>query len=70
MYSRTFEEGIAQLSEVLSRLREAGLKLKAKKCVLFHTEVQYLGHIVSQKGVATDPEKIKAVKEYPVPTVF
>ena len=67
-YSRTFEEGIARLSKVLNYLRDAGLKLKAKKGVLFHTEVQYLGHIVSREGIANDPEKIKVMREWPVPT--
>ena len=68
VYSNSFHEGISRLREVCERFRQAGLKLKAKKCVLFQTEVKYLGHIVSRDGVATDPVKIKAVKEWPTPT--
>ena len=52
---------------MLDRLRDAGLKLKPKKCELFSKSVPFQGHIISDEGVATDPEKIKAVQELPVP---
>lgn len=59
---------LQRLTEVFERLQSAGLKLKPSKCELFQTEVKYLGHIVSSKGVATDPQKVMAVKEWPTPT--
>ena len=43
------------------------LKLKPEKCKLFQKEVAYLGHIVSSSGVATDPDKVTAVKNWPTP---
>ena len=43
------------------------VKLNAKKCQLLREETVIMGHVVSQKGVAPDPEKIKALKEYPAP---
>ena len=43
------------------------LKLKPSKCELFETSLKYLGHIVSEKGIATDPTKIKAIRNWPVP---
>jgi len=42
--------------------------MKPKKCKLAQTEVCYLGHVVSAKGICTDPNKLKAVLEYPIPT--
>ena len=56
-----FETHCRRLEEVLARLRSAGLKLKPSKCELFQTSVKYLGHIVSQEGVSTDPDKIQSV---------
>ena len=44
-------------------LKAAGLKLKPSKCEFFKSQVTYLGHLVSQKGVETDIKKIKAIKE-------
>ena len=67
VFGKTVEEEIKRLRVVLSRLREAGLKLKPSKCFLFQKQVNYLGHIVSSKGVATDPEKVRAVAEWPTP---
>ena len=53
---------------VLSRLREAGLKLKPRKCRLLCEHVRFLGHVVSEQGVSTDPEKVRAIEEWPTPT--
>jgi transposase InsO family protein len=43
------------------------LKLKARKCVLFGKQVTYLGHVISENGIQTDPEKVDAVKRWPEP---
>jgi hypothetical protein len=67
IFSRTFENHLANLREVFERLKEAHLKLSPKKCHFFKTKVKFLGHIVSDEGVSTDPSKIKAVKDWPIP---
>ena len=66
-FSKTVDEHISRLDEILNRIREAGLKLSPNKCKLFQQEVVFLGHIVSETGVSTDPQKVRAVKEWPVP---
>ena len=58
VYSRSVEEHLTLLGEVFSHLRKARLKIKPSKCHLLPTSVCYLGHVVSAKGVETDPEKI------------
>ena len=65
--SATFEESIVRLELVFQRLSEANLKLKPSKCILFQHRVKFLGHIVSEEGVSTDPDKIMAVKEWSSP---
>ena len=65
---RTFTEHLNNLVKVFSRLRQAGLRLKPSKCCLARTEVEYLGHVVSQGGVAAHPKKVEAVQAYPAPT--
>ena len=67
VFGRTIEEEIERLEVVLQRFRAANLKLSPKKCLLFQKEVPFLGHIVGQDGVRADPQKIVAVKEWPVP---
>lgn len=64
---RTFEDHLQNLTKVLSKIRGANLKLSPEKCSFFRRQVNFLGHIVSEEGVQTDPEKIVAVKEWPVP---
>ena len=47
-----------QLRDVFTRQKNAGLTLKPSKCHLLQMEVRYLGHVVSGKGIQTDPEKV------------
>lgn len=54
-------EAIKRLEMVFSRLREHGLKLAPKKCHLLRRSVKFLGHIIDEKGVATDPGKVQAI---------
>ncbi|GFY01978.1 retrovirus-related Pol polyprotein from transposon 412 [Trichonephila clavipes] len=54
---RTFEEHLQNIRKVLSKLRDANLKLNPSKCKFFQKEVNYLGHIISAEGVRTDPKK-------------
>lgn len=67
VYSSTFESHLARLETVLSRLREAGLKIKVEKCSFLQSEVRFLGHLVSSQGVGPDPDKVSAVQQWPVP---
>lgn len=63
----TISEGLQRLRNIFDKLRDANLKLKPSKCVFFQTETKFLGHIVSEQGVSTDPEKIAAVTDWPIP---
>ena len=67
VFSSDFEEHTRRLEIVLQRLRAAQLKLKPSKCEFFSRQVKFLGHVVSDRGVQTDPEKIAVVKDWPVP---
>ena len=68
VFSETFNEHITRLSEGFDRLRNAGLKLKPKKCCFARLSVQYLGHIVSRRGLEAEKSKVQAVRDYPRPT--
>eukprot|EP00253_Pinus_taeda_P022101 PITA_22101 len=67
IYSRTIEEHYEHLRMVLQTLREHQLYAKFSKCDFFKEEIQYLGHVITKDGIAVDPEKIKAIMEWPVP---
>ncbi|CAK1579348.1 unnamed protein product [Parnassius mnemosyne] len=64
---RTFEEHHQNLVRVLMKIQSANLKLSPKKCSLFKRQVSFLGYVVSEEGIRTDPEKIAAINEWPVP---
>ncbi|GJS94474.1 putative mitochondrial protein [Tanacetum coccineum] len=67
IYSQTMEDRALHLKIVLEIIRHHQLYAKRSKCVFGTDKVEYLGHVISTKGVATDPEKVKAMNEWPVP---
>ena len=56
-----------RLQFVFERLRKHGLKLKPSKCHFFKRQVKFLGHVISENGVMTDPEKTCTIEEWKVP---
>ena len=70
VFSQTPEEHLHRLKTVFNKLRAAQLNLKPSKCDLFKQQINYLGHVVSNEGFSTDPEKIKSVTEWPQPTTL
>ena len=67
IFAKDFEEHLQRLDLVLTRLKECNLKLSAEKCFFMQKSVHFLGHVVSERGVETDPDKIEKVKNWPVP---
>lgn len=61
------EELTRRFTHVLSLLRNAGLRLKLKKCEFFKDNVHYLGYIIGKSGTATDPAKLQAITDWPEP---
>ena len=65
--STTFEQHLERLNAVFQRLKTANLKLKPSKYRLFQTKVKFLGSVVSADGIEPDPDKLKAISDWPVP---
>ena len=65
---RTAEEHLHNLEEVLKRLEEAGMRLKKDKCAFLLSQVEYLGHVISQQGLHPSDSKVAAVVNAPAPT--
>jgi hypothetical protein len=68
IYSPTWTEHLQHVRAVFQVLRDHRLALKQSKCSFGAQEVSYLGHIISNSGVAMDPAKIDAVHSWPTPT--
>lgn len=64
---KTFEEHLELLKEVFQRLRTANLRLNIEKCHFCKKELRYLGHLINEDGIQTDPEKVRAIVEFPEP---
>lgn len=67
VFSRSFADHLQSLTEVFSRFRSAGLKLKAKKCQFAQTQVTFLGHVVSNQGLQPDARNLEKVRRWPTP---
>ena len=66
--SQSFEEHMRHLQLVFERLRQAGLRLKPKKCFFLRERVPYLGFVISKHGIQVDPSKTDKVRNFPTPT--
>ena len=62
------EEHDRRVHQVLLKVRDSGLKLNKSKCVFGMTELKFLGHIISERGIEPDPEKVSAIVDMPLPT--
>ena len=67
IFSKTFEEHIARLQNVLQRFRETKLKIKLSKCSFCASSVQFLGHVVDKNGIRPDKTKISKIVAWPEP---
>lgn len=67
VYSKDWEAHLIHLNQVLQLLAQHHLYAKFSKCEFGVTKVAYLGHIINQQGVAADPEKLKAIVDWPTP---
>ncbi|XP_066351740.1 uncharacterized mitochondrial protein AtMg00860-like [Miscanthus floridulus] len=67
IYSQTWAEHLRHLRVVLTALRQQQLFVKRSKCAFGEPSVSYLGHIISASGVAMDPAKVQAIRDWPIP---
>eukprot|EP00833_Pecoramyces_ruminatium_P008145 jgi/Orpsp1_1/1182177/evm.model.c7180000080193.1 len=68
IYSRNAEEHKEHVKKVLKRLHENGLYAKLSKCEFSTTKTTFLGHVISDKGISMDPNKVKAIMDWPIPS--
>lgn len=67
IFSTSLQEHIQRLREVFQRLRESNFKIQLDKSEFLRHEVAYLGHVITPQGCKPNPEKILAVKNFPIP---
>ena len=67
IFSKKEEKHLQHLEEIFVRLRKFGLKMKREKCSFFKKHIQYLGHLVSEKGFELLPEKLESIRKMPAP---
>ena len=70
VFSQTEEEHLVRMRVVFDKIREHGLKLKPSKCEVFKTEINYLAHHVSKRGVRPSKKNLQAIAECPPPNTY
>jgi hypothetical protein len=67
VYSASFQEHLHHLDLVFQWLATDQWRLKLSKCRFAQREIAYLGHVISERGISTDPAKITAISSWPTP---
>lgn len=70
VYSKNEAEHVGHLAQMLEVMKCNSLFAKESKCSFAVKQVEYLGHVISGAGVATNPSKIQAMKDWPTPTTL
>ncbi|GBG66950.1 hypothetical protein CBR_g74637 [Chara braunii] len=70
VYSSSYEGHVQHIEWALHALRDAGFKVALEKCQFFLTTISFLGHVVTDKGLQPEPQKVAAVRDAPVPTTI
>jgi hypothetical protein len=66
-FSSSAEENAQRLKNILRRFDDANLQLHPGKCIFAQPRVKYLGFVLSEDGISASPDKVKAVRDSPVP---
>ena len=69
IYSPTLDLHVSHIQQVLQKLRDHNIFLKASKCSFAQETLEYLGHIISAAGLATDSSKTEAMVNWPIPQI-
>ncbi|KAL4100733.1 hypothetical protein QTP88_020767 [Uroleucon formosanum] len=67
IYGKGLLDHNEKIRNVFERLRNHNLKIQPTKCEFLKQQCMYLGHIISENGIQSDPEKIKSVLKFPIP---
>jgi len=67
VYSKTFEEHLRHVGDVLDRIKRAGLTANVKKCHFSSDRIKILGHVVQNGLICPDPDKVAAIASWPRP---
>lgn len=67
IFSKTLEEHIRHVNEVLRRLKANKLFVKLEKCLFHQSSVPFLGHVISANGISMDPAKLSGIHDWPTP---
>ena len=70
VFSHSEEEHLERLCVVFERFWKFNLKLKPSKCSSFQSEIVYLAHHVSRRGILPSQENVQAVQEFPMPETY
>lgn len=67
VFSTSLQEMMVNLEKVFTRLRESNFKIQMDKSEFLKLETNFLGHVICRDGVKPNPDKIKAIQNYPIP---
>ena len=68
IYSKTEEEHLDHLKQVLQILQENQLFINLKKCTFKTNKLLFLGYVVGEDGIQVDEEKVSAIRDWPTPS--
>ncbi|CAF5130357.1 unnamed protein product, partial [Rotaria magnacalcarata] len=69
IYSKSINEHLHHLEQVLSLLNHANFRLNVTKCEFMQEKIKFLGHMINENGISPCPDKVRAINDIPVPRI-
>ena len=67
VFSKSFKDHLYHLQLIFDRLTQYSCQLRLEKCCFAATSINYLGHVVSSRGIQTKPALVQAIRNFPSP---
>lgn len=67
VFSETLEDHSKHLNLIINKLKESNMKISLEKSKFYEKEVEFLGYVIAYGVIKTDPKKIDAIANYPLP---
>ena len=67
IYSKSLDEHVQHVNQVLQRLQSNNIKLREEKCTFISNEIHYLGYIIKNSTIKVNPKNIQSVVDFPEP---
>lgn len=67
IFSKSLQEHTCHSELIFQKIRKFNFRIELDKCEFLSRSVEFLGYVITPKGIPPNPSKLKAIENYPIP---